>query len=99
MVAAPATGHMKTHRPPVTSRTRLTGRRLVLARLGWLVLVVPTLGLLLVSIPPLITVPHEDGSIEVNYDWTAGSEMVLRPTSGGPADVAGIESGAVLVAI
>jgi hypothetical protein len=72
---------------------------LIVVRLAWMLLVILTVGLLLVSLPLLLAAPADRGAIGVGYYWNADSEFVLIATHGGPAANAGIHTDDVLVAI
>ena len=96
-IAAPSTmpqdGHAKS-----TAHAQLRGRKLLLARVVYVVLAALLLGLLIAGLPTRL-VELSSGTTGIGFSYNRRGEPVLSPIAGMPAAVAGIQQGDVLLAV
>ncbi|MFQ5593212.1 MAG: response regulator [Anaerolineae bacterium] len=81
-----------------TADRRLRGRWLVIARVTWGAVAVLTLSLIVASVPVRFG-SLRSGHINAAIEQNEAGEIVLSPTPDGPAALAGIEEGDILVAV
>jgi hypothetical protein len=76
----------------------LRGFRASLAQSGYVLLLIIITGLAISGIPPFLA-EQTRGYININLDLNVQGEVVLKPITGGEAELAGVKTGDVLLSI